>query len=68
MVVCGKCELKMHPVKTGVFCEVNDGVYSGDLLRCPECGHKVVSNFGERICGKEDEEFSKYIKAKDKGW
>jgi len=51
-VICIECSKEMKPLKCGVVVLEHDDdgkpykLWSADLLKCPRCGRKVVSRFG----------------------
>lgn len=50
--ICVKCEKPYLPEKNGIIIEEMAGfgpykLWSADLLKCPECGHLIITGFGE---------------------
>lgn len=53
--ICTKCNKRMVMDKMGVTTRVNkEYLQDGDRFRCPECGYKVVTNYGEPYEAGED--------------
>lgn len=53
--VCISCSCEMSCASNGVYLYLKGSFayVSGDLYKCPKCGHKVVSGFAKRAFGWE---------------
>jgi len=45
-ILCGNCGKKMRCIENGVTVVSGTDNRRGDMFECPECGNKVVLNFG----------------------
>ena len=51
MPICARCEVEYRPEKNGIWLCVHADfgpykIWSADLLKCPRCGHLLISGYG----------------------